>query len=145
MGGHSNDDGDGDAVEDRILHIRRRDRRFARNAYFFVLDALDYTMVQLGRDAKAGEERHVGGRELLAGTRELASAQFGPMAALVFNQWGIGSTRDFGEIVFNLIDAGLLSRRPQDSRLDFTDGYDFERTFAEDFRQRLAALTQSKS
>ena len=57
-----------DLLEDKIQSVRRRDRRFSRHAYYFVLDALDYTMSTLGRDALTGEERHVGGRELLGET-----------------------------------------------------------------------------
>ncbi len=131
----------GESVEDRIMLVRRRDRRFARNAYEFVLDALDHTMVELGRDAKAGESRHIGGRELLEGIRALAADQFGPMASLVFSRWGITSTEDFGEIVFNLVEAGLLSRRPEDSRFDFADGYNFEEAFGELFRERLSSIS----
>lgn len=133
-----------ETLEERIVEVRQRDRRYSRNAYFFVLDALDHTMVQLGRLAKSGEERHVGGRELLDGIKELAAEDFGPMAPVVFHQWGIRETADFGEIVFNLIDGGLLSRRPQDSRLDFVNGFDFESTFAEKFRARLSQVTLAR-
>lgn len=128
-------------VEDRISEIRRRDRRYGRTAYFFVLDALDHTMVHLGRDEMTGEERHIGGKELLAGIREFAVDQFGAMASLVFERWGIQATDDFGEIVFNLIDAGLLSRRPEDSRLDFIGVYDFSDAFDADFKDRLRAIS----
>ncbi len=131
-----------DGLEERILQIRRRDRRFARNAYFFALDALDYTMVRLGRDRKTGEERHIGGKDLLLGIQELAAEQFGPMALVVFRRWGVQTAEDFGEIVFNLIDAGLLSRRPEDSRLDFASGIDFERVFADKYRARIAAISE---
>jgi uncharacterized repeat protein (TIGR04138 family) len=44
---------------------------------------------------------------------------------------------DFGEIVFNLIEAELLSRRESDSRLDFVDGVDFRETFAQKHRESL--------
>lgn len=132
-----------DGLEERLLQIRRRDRRFARNAYYFVLDALDFTMSRLGKDRKTGEERHVGGRELLIGIQEVAAEHFGPMAAVVFKRWGIHTTEDFGEIVFNLIDAGLLSRRPEDSRFDFASGIDFERVFEEKFRERIAAISEA--
>jgi uncharacterized repeat protein (TIGR04138 family) len=134
-----------DDLEDRITEVRRRDRRFGRNAYFFVLDALDYTMLQLGRDELTGEERHVGARELLAGIQEYAVDQFGAMASLVFEQWGARTSEDFGEVVFNLIDAGLLSRRPQDTRLDFIGAADFMRAFAEKRRERLASISTSRS
>lgn len=129
-----------DGIEERIRAVRRRDRRFARNAYDFVLDALDHTMVRLGKDEKTGEDRHVGGRELLDGIGDLAAQQFGPMAALVFQRWGITSPEDFGEIVFNLVDAGLLSRRAEDSRLDFATDQDFETQFEHRFRERLDAI-----
>jgi len=126
-----------DLLEEKIQNVRRRDRRFSRNAYYFVLDSLDYTMSNLGREQLTGEERHVGGRELLAGIREYAADQYGPMADLVFERWGVRSAGDFGEIVFNLIDAELLSRRPTDSRLDFVDGSDFRSAFAQKHRESL--------
>ena len=131
-----------ESLEERIMQVRRRDRRFTRNAYYFALDALDFTMARLGKDRKTGEERHVGGRELLSGIQEFAAENFGPMANVVFRRWGIHTTEDFGEIVFNLIDAGLLSRRAEDSRLDFASGIDFERVFAEKFNERIAAISE---
>lgn len=126
-----------DLLEETIQSVRRRDRRFSRNAYYFVLDALDFTMSNLGREKLSGEDRHVGGRELLAGIKDYAAEQFGPMAQLVFERWGVRAPADFGEIVFNLIDAELLSRRPTDSRLDFVEGFDFREVFAEKYRQSL--------
>ena len=74
--------------------------------------------------------------------RFYALEQFGLMAKCVFNSWGIHQTGDFGEIVFNLIDAGLLSRRPSDSRLDFVDGFDFQSTFAELHRRELDRIAE---
>jgi uncharacterized repeat protein (TIGR04138 family) len=128
---------DQDLLEEKIQNVRRRDRRFSRHAYYFVLDALDWTMTNLGREQLVGEERHVGGRELLGGIKDYAAQQFGPMATLVFDRWGVRKPSDFGEIVFNLIDAELLSRRPTDSRLDFVDGSDFRETFAQKHRESL--------
>lgn len=129
-----------DLLEDKIQTVRRQDRRFSRNAYYFVLDSLDYTMTHFGRDQLTGEDRHVGGRELLIGIKEYAADQFGPMAALVFERWGVRDASDFGEIVFNLIDVELLSRRACDSRLDFVDGNDFRETFAAKHRERLNTI-----
>ena len=103
--------------------------------------AIDHTIVNLGRDALTGEERHIGGRELLAGIREFGADQFGPMAPLVFARWGVHATDDFGELVFNLIDAGLLSRRAEDSRLDFAGVYDLEQAFSAAYQERLQAIS----
>ncbi len=129
-----------DLLEDKIQSVRRRDRRFSRHAYYFVLDALDYTMTHLGRDQLTGEDRHVGGRELLIGIKEHAAEQYGPMADLVFERWGVRGPADFGEIVFNLIEAELLSRRPSDSRLDFVEGADFREVFAQKHRESLERI-----
>ena len=124
-------------LEEQILRLRRRDRRYRRYAYEFVLEALDHTIAHTGRLWSAGEERHVTGRELLDGLRALAVERFGPLAKLVLNHWGVTRTEDFGEIVFGLVEIGLLNRHPGDSRLDFADGYDFEKVFERDYRPAL--------
>ena len=131
-----------DGIEERITQMRRRDRRYSRNGYFFVLDALDYTIESLGRDCDVDDARHIGGKELLVGVQELAAEEFGPLANVCFERWGIHTTEDVGEIVFNLIDSGLLSRRASDSRLDFADGLDFAPTFDERFRERIAEISE---
>jgi uncharacterized repeat protein (TIGR04138 family) len=79
--------------------------------------------------------------ELLDGLRQLGLQQFGPLARCVFERWGVYTTEDFGEIVFNLIDAELLSRRPTDSRLDFADGFDFQSTFAGKHQEALERIS----
>ena len=135
---------DQDLLEDKIQVVRQRDRRYSRNAYYFVLDALDYTMTHLGRDQLTGEDRHVGGRELLAGIREYAADQFGPMADTVFERWGVDGSADFGEIVFNLVDAELLSRRATDSRLDFSDSVDFRDEFRQRHRESLDRIASTR-
>ena len=117
------------SLEEKILSLRRRDRRYARYAYDFVLEALDYTIARTGRLSKSGPERHIGGRDLLEGIRELALERYGPLAKQVFNSWGLTRTEDFGEVVFLLVEIGLLNRRPEDTRMDFADGYDFEQVF----------------
>jgi uncharacterized repeat protein (TIGR04138 family) len=59
-----------DSLEEQLLALRRSDRRYARLAYEFVLEAPDYTITRYGRDQATGRSRHVNGRELLAGPRE---------------------------------------------------------------------------
>ncbi|MCS7167898.1 MAG: hypothetical protein RMI91_02775 [Gemmatales bacterium] len=127
-----------------ILEIYRRDPRYACEAYEFVFEALAYTQQKLGRVPTEGAEAeqgnyHVTGQELLEGIRELALEQFGKMALTVFRQWGIRTTDDFGEIVFNLVDAGLMSKRPEDSREDFHNVYDLEQALA-NYQIRLDEL-----
>ena len=120
-------------IEEKIAALSRRDPRYSSNAYLFVLEALDFTVQRIAA-ASPLRNRHVGGRELLVGIRDLGRDRFGAMAKEVFNHWGILSTEDFGQVVFNLISVGLLQRRAQDTIQDFADGYDFEHTFEREYR-----------
>ena len=99
------------------------DPRYRLESYIFVINALEFTMSQLKRGG------HVSGRELLDGIKGLARREFGPMAKTVFESWGVTKTGDFGEIVFNLVETGILGRTEEDSREDFVDVYDFDEVF----------------
>ena len=117
-------------LEERIRSLRRRTgRRYAEMAYYFVLEAIDYTLYLLARDQLRGEARHLDGQELLEGIRALAREEFGPLAPFVFEAWGIRRTEDFGELVFQMCDAGLLKKRDSDRIEDFRDGFDIETAF----------------
>ncbi len=113
-----------------LAEIVRRDPRYDYHAYEFVYVALRHTQELLGKvPKKEGAETpqsHVSGREILDGIRDLAHREYGLMARAVFRHWGIDKTDDFGEIVYNLIDAGLMSRTDQDSKADFHNVYDFD-------------------
>ena len=112
--------------------IIAKDTRFARDAYAFVREALDFTQKLAGKEAR-GPIRHVSGQELLGGIRQFALQQFGPMTATVFEEWGVKSCRDFGEIVFNMVEIGLLAKTDKDTRDDFQNGYDFTDAFRKPF------------
>ena len=47
----------------------------------------------------------------------------------MFAHWGVRSTSDIGDIVYNLIAAGGLERTESDSRSDFDNVFDFEISF----------------
>jgi len=84
-----------------------------------------------------GKVRHVTGRELLEGIRAYATESFGFLARTVLAEWGVSRTQDFGDIVFNLVEAGLLSRTEKDTKSDFADVYDFAEAFEAEFRRSL--------
>jgi uncharacterized repeat protein (TIGR04138 family) len=52
---------------------------------------------------------------------------------LVLNSWGVHSTSDFGEIVYNLIGIREMKKSDSDRREDFDDVYDFDEAFVKDF------------
>ncbi len=118
--------------EETVEKIMHKDPRYARGAYFFVRESLDHTQKLLGRSGKE-EIHHVSGQELLEGTRAYALEQFGPMTLAVLNDWGVRHCEDFGEIVFNMVEASILSKTDRDSREDFRNGYDFFEAFRRPF------------
>lgn len=108
------------------------DPRYQRDAYVFLRDALDFTTKQQ-KKVKGATIRHVTGPELLGGVRQYALKEFGPLVMTVFDNWGIHSCEDIGNMVFNLIGAGIFGKTEQDSIEDFKDVYDFEEAFVKPF------------
>jgi uncharacterized repeat protein (TIGR04138 family) len=77
--------------------------------------------------------RHVTGQELLEGIRQYGLQQYGPMTMTVLAEWGLNNCRDFGEVVFNMVESGLLAKTEKDTRSDFQKGYDFTDAFCKPF------------
>jgi len=118
--------------EEAVELVTQMDSRYDRDAYLFLRDTLDYTLQEV-RKRNNGDDRHVMGQELLAGFRDFAIDQFGPMAMTVFNEWGLKECRDVGNMVFNLVEVGAFGKTDEDSPEDFDDGYDFHQTFVEPY------------
>lgn len=106
-----------------IEEICDKDIRYKPDAYEFVVSALHFTQKKLKRQG------HLSAKELLEGIRRFAIEQYGPMVKTVFNYWGITETKDFGNIVFNMIEKKLFSKSEEDSMGDFSDVYDFNVVF----------------
>ena len=129
--------------DEALDQILAKDERFHRDAYLFMREALDFTQKLVGRE-NLGKVRHVTGQELLDGLRQYALQQFGPMTTTVFEEWSIRNCKDFGEIVFNMVEIGLLARTEKDTRDDFQNGYDFTEAFRKPFwpEEKLKAETK---
>ena len=112
-----------DFAEETLATLQERYPRFHRLAYVFLLDAL-HTVV-----ANMREARHISGEELVDGVRELALDRFGPMARTVLEHWGVHSTEDLGQVVFALVDIGILVKQDEDRPEDFEGLFDFEEVF----------------
>ena len=118
---------------ERIRAVAKIESRYSLEAYKFVFDGLQHTL------SKLAEPRHVTAYELLEGIRELAKDKFGFLARTVFRNWGVLGTDDFGEIVFILVNYGLMGKTEDDRREDFENVYDFKKVFDEEY---LAELSQ---
>lgn len=128
--------------------LLRRDRRYRPEAYQFVWEALNFAQEELkmgtprlsegssgeGGESRSRPEKHVTGPELCEAARQYALRQYGMLAKTVLNSWGITSTSDFGEIVFNLIGIGHMRKTPEDRREDFDNVYDFDEAIEGQFR-----------
>ena len=134
---------------DQLARVIARDSRYSIEAYVFVLESLKLarhrklrerqkrsdraaasrsrkkTAAGQAREATADDPGHVTGRELCRAAGKLALRSYGMMALTVLDLWGIRSTSDIGEIVYNLIDSGVLDKTPSDKRSDFDDVFDF--------------------
>ncbi|HVU88423.1 MAG TPA: Minf_1886 family protein [Pirellulales bacterium] len=132
-----------DAAQTLAL-LLREDKRYQRPAYLFVFDALNYAHSELGmggapssgeqEDNPATTDRHLTGQELCEAIRLYALDQYGYMAKCVLNSYGVHTTGDFGEIVFNLIRVGLMRKTDDDRREDFDDVFDFETGLQKSFQ-----------
>lgn len=114
-------------AEEILLQLQERNPRFHGKAYLFVLSALHHVMEGLT------EKRHISGQELAEGVRELALERYGPMARTVLEHWGIHATEDLGEIVFALVDCGILIKQDDDRKEDFRGVFDFEEAFEAEY------------
>jgi len=130
----------------KLAEVVRRDPRYSYEAYEFVFQALHHAQKLLGREPAADADpselaaeskHHVTGPELLAGIRALALQELRLMARTVFRMWGIRKTDDFGEIVFNLVTAELMSKTDEDTRADFRNVFDLDEALVQGYRIQL--------
>lgn len=112
---------------DFLDEIIEKDPNYSKEAYVFILDSLRVLLESFQ------EARHVSGRELSEGCRHRALELYGPLARSVLEYWGISSTEDIGEIVFNLIKANQLTKTEQDRKQDFKNVFDFEQAFEKNY------------
>jgi uncharacterized repeat protein (TIGR04138 family) len=123
-----------------LNRIVEADPRYDREAYVFLRQALDFchrAELKAGKKSRLIEkpgENHVSVERLLDGIRLYALQEYGPMAMMVLNAWGVKSCEDFGEIVFKMVEHRLLSVTEQDTREEFRKGFDFFEAFRAPFK-----------
>jgi len=115
-----------------VLQIVKNDPRYQPASYRFIREGLDYTLKTLKRSSPSSQ-RHVTGPELLEGIKLHALKEFGPMSKLVLNDWGINTCEDFGQIVFSLVNNGVLGKSESDRLEDFKEVYTFDEAFVKPF------------
>ena len=127
-----------------IVQLLQDDQRYKLEAYQFVRDGLQYAQEELKLGEKKptshqrGEgpkvEQHLTGQQLCEAIRQYAVSQYGLMAKTVLNSWGLRTTSDFGEVVYNLIRVGLMKKSKTDRREDFDNCFEFDQAFVNGFQ-----------
>lgn len=117
-----------------IEEIAQADGRYDGRALKFVFEGLAQTIEKYRQSEQPDDmPRHISGQELSWGLVELAQKRWGRLAAMVLNCWGIGTTRDFGEIVYLMIDSGWMTSQDTDSMEDFDNLFDFRDVFEKQY------------
>ena len=130
-----------------LYQLVREDPRYPVEAYLFVREALAYAAdsMELGCQSYdsdqeidtathlARRERHLTGQQLCEAIRQYALNQFGYMAKVVLRNWGIDRTGCFGDIVYNMINVGIMKKSSSDRRSHFDDVYQFDEVFEHEF------------
>ena len=106
------------SLDNTIDIICEKDKRYSKIAYVFVSYSMDYILL---REHKL---RHLKAKEVLDGICYFAQKNFGLMASIVLEEWGIRTTDDIGNIIYNLVNYGVLSKSKEDSHEDFYEVFD---------------------
>ena len=119
-----------DPMQEKITAMLDGDARYGWEAYQFAREALEYTQKRLGRRVQGQgpptEEQHLSALELSEGLRDLAAERYGPLAGAVLRNLAIDNTSDIGEIVWNLVNCGLLLKSKKDRKEDFQELFDLQ-------------------
>jgi uncharacterized repeat protein (TIGR04138 family) len=57
----------------------------------------------------------------------------------VLKNWGIETTGDIGELVYNMIEQGHMQKSPSDNRADFDDVFDMREALEDEFCLKIEA------
>lgn len=126
-----------------LIRLTVEDRRYPLDAYRFIQEALRFAQEELslgsdveGEGAQGGTpeyERHLTGQEFCDAIRVYALQQYGYLALNVLHSMGLRSTRDFGNLVYNMIGIGIMRKSRRDRPEHFHDIYDFETAFRKEY------------
>lgn len=103
----------------RLEQVVREDNRFDMEAVFFALKGLEIASSYSGG-------KHVSAKNLLTVYEMLGWREFSFLAGEVFEKWRLKSGRDFGQIIWLLVENGLLGKQEGDKESDFDNGFSFD-------------------
>jgi len=108
-----------------VSSILAHDQRYTAEAYEFILEVVALACKNTGR----GVHRHASAAQVLDTFLTLALLRFDTNAKRKLNAWGFKSCEDVGEVIFNLIEAGVLGKLSEESKSEFRSGFSFDEAF----------------
>ena len=126
---------------ERFERAVREDGRYAPEAFDFLHKGLELAARLKHGDRSPSRRRHVTGQELCEALRVLAVQMWGPLAGEVLRRWNIRRTSDFGQMVYLMIELGMMGKQDSDELSDFDDVYDFAQAFGA-YEIKLSAVDE---
>lgn len=118
---------------DVIERIASQNRGYEKGAFYYIAKAIESSHEKIKKKEK--RKRHISGSELVEEIVNMAKEEYGYLAKTVFDEWGIKTTEDIGEIVFIMVKNGILSAQKSDSKDDFKNLFDFAKVFERDYNR----------
>ncbi len=126
-----------ESPEARIARVAQNHPQYAHEAYCYIANAVRVIAQEI-QEKESGEQparkRHISIAELLDGLREHLLKDFGRLAIDILGAWHVHTTADFGNLVYNLVEGGVLSLSAEDSIADFYKQYSFHDAFVAPFQ-----------
>lgn len=123
------------------LNFVAQQTKYPLAAFLFVQRALDFTICRQHGELPDDffdhpatdldyQSRHICGRQLCHGLRDFAVKEYGLLARTVLRRWNVRTCEDFGQIVFAMVDGGLMHKTDGDTIDDFHGVFDFAEAFS---------------
>ncbi len=112
-----------------IEEVIAEDGRYRVEGFGFLHEGLSRAVKDVYSDDQEGPGHHVTGQQLCLSLRDLAIDRYGLMAPAVLRSWGIRESIDFGNMVYLLIEHGMMRKTEEDTVEDFRDVFYLEKDF----------------
>ncbi|MDO5565157.1 MAG: hypothetical protein Q4G59_00775 [Planctomycetia bacterium] len=132
-----------DIQTQKFVELLKNDHRFSIESYRLVNDALVFANEQSAKEesqsitdditSPSNGPSHVTGQDLCRAVRDYALLQYGMLARTVLRGLGIRKTSDIGDIVYNLIGIGYMSKTKEDCPEDFDDVFELSKELENGF------------
>ncbi|MBR4108680.1 MAG: hypothetical protein IKK45_08350 [Akkermansia sp.] len=104
------------SFEEAIERLLQKDDTYPADAYYFLREALDNAALRYG---KTPQNPHLSAEELYFGFCSYALDEYGPLAEAIMESWGVDTSEDVGQMVYNLISIGIFGKQDSDRQSDF--------------------------